>query len=73
MSDIDPFESKSSTPPSSGSGSRRQRGKILPRIASFLQSLRDSESDTQRHVDEMDKAGPSTVHFYLKANMSPSA
>ena len=34
---------------------RRRRGKIIPRIASFFQFLRDSESQIERRVNEMDK------------------
>lgn len=51
----------------------RRRGSFLPRIASFFQFLRDSESETQRQVDEMDKAGPTPPRFpYPKANVSCS-
>ena len=35
---------------------RQQRGKLLPRIASFFQFLRDPEPEIQRRVDEMDEA-----------------
>ena len=53
---------------------REQRGRILPRITSFLQFLRELDSPTQRRVNEMDKAGSSTLHFpYPKTNMSRSA
>ena len=41
---------------------RQRRGEVLPRIASFFQFLRDSESEAQRRVDEMDKARLSTFH-----------
>ena len=42
---------------------REQRGKVLPRIVSFFQSLRDSESGAQRRVDEIDRAGLSTLNL----------
>ena len=41
---------------------QQQRGKVLPRITSFFQSLRDSESKVQKHVDEIDQAGATTFH-----------
>ena len=44
--------------PSIGTGVR-QRGKLLPRIASFFQFLRGSEPEIERIVGEMDKAGHS--------------
>ena len=34
---------------------RQQRGKLLPRIASYFQFLREPEPETQRRVDEMDE------------------
>ena len=47
---------------------QQQRRKILPRIASFFQFLRDLESGIQRRVDEIDKARPSTLYPLPKAN-----
>jgi len=41
---------------------QQQRGKILPRITSFFQSLRDSESKVQKHIDGIDQAGSTTFH-----------
>ena len=74
MSDTDHFESESPTQASPGSGPRQQSGNILPRIASFFQALRDSESDIQRHVNEIDKVGHAIVQSsHFKANMSCSA
>ena len=35
-------------------------GKVLPRITSLLQFLRNSEPEIERNVGEMDKAGSST-------------
>jgi len=34
---------------------QRQRGKILPRVASFFQFLQDSEPETQKRVNEMNE------------------
>ena len=52
---------------------QQQRGKILPRIASFLQSLRDSQSKVQRRVNEIDKVGTSSPNLsYPNANMNYS-
>jgi len=39
---------------------QQQLGKILPRVASFFQFLQDSESETQKHVNELNKASFST-------------
>ena len=39
---------------------QRQPGKILPRVASFFQFLQDSESETQRQVNEMNGVSLST-------------
>ena len=39
---------------------RRQRGRILPRIASFFQFLQNSESEIQRQVDEIDEVSFAT-------------
>lgn len=36
---------------------REQRGNFLTRTTSFFQSLWDSESEIQRRVNQMDKAG----------------
>ena len=46
--------------PRIGTG-RWRRGKILPRIPSFLQFLRDSGPEIERHVNEMDKVGSSAL------------
>jgi len=36
---------------------RRQLGKILPRVTSLFQFLRDSEPETQKRVNEMNEVG----------------
>ena len=50
--------------PLAGTG-REQRGRLLPRIASFFQFLRDSEPEVQKRVNEMDEVifstAPSTL------------
>ena len=52
---------------------REQRGKFLTRITSLFQFLRDSESEIQKRVNEMDKVGPFTFHFsHPEANMGCS-
>ena len=43
---------------------REQRGNFLT-WTPFFQFLRDPESEIQRRVNEMDKAGPPTFHFSL--------
>jgi len=40
-----------------------QSGNFLTGITSFFQFLRDSESEIQRRVNEMDKAGPPAFRF----------
>jgi hypothetical protein len=45
----------------------QQRGKLLPRIASLFQFLRDSEPGIERVVNEMDKVA-STCNFPPMAN-----
>ena len=42
-------------------GQWRQRGKILPQVASFFQFLQDSESETQKRVNEMNEVCFSTL------------
>ena len=41
----------------------RQLGKMLPRITSFLQLLRESESEIQKRVNEMDEVPLSVFLF----------
>jgi hypothetical protein len=45
-----------------------QRIKIIPRIASLFQSLRNSKPEIERIVDEMDKVGPSTIPSHPMAD-----
>jgi len=51
---------------------RRQRGKILPRIASFFQFLQNSQSDVQRQVDEINEVSFTTSPCLNKADTSCS-
>jgi len=47
---------------------QRQRGKILPRVASFFQFPQDSEPETQNRVNEMNKVS-FPHHFPPKADI----
>ena len=47
--------------PNVGTG-LRQRGKLLPRIASLFRSPRGSEPEIEKSIDEMDKAGLFAFH-----------
>jgi len=40
---------------------QQQRGKILPRVASFFQFLQDSEPEAQKRVNEMNEVWFSTL------------
>jgi len=46
---------------------QQHRGKILPRVTSFFQFLQDSESETQKRVNEMNKVNLSTHTFPSQA------